>query len=126
MPFSAPPAQRDRKTVLHKPERARVLRWDGGTEAYDPKTRIWTPKAALSEAEPNNRQITKRETFLGRTFGSRPGIYEFLSWKSHADGGHIDLEAAILRRVQLGADTSSNKLAPSMPIPPEALAELAR
>ncbi|WP_164938235.1 tyrosine-type recombinase/integrase [Bradyrhizobium guangzhouense] len=127
LPFEAPPREAGRKIVLHKGQRDRVTRWSGGTEDYDAKTGKWTPiEEGLSLNEENCRQVTYRKMHLGLTFGSRPGVYECLGWEPNEEGGHLDLDAGIFHRVPLGASTASNKLAPSVPIPPQALAEYAR
>jgi hypothetical protein len=126
MPFDAPPREGGRRIVLHKPQRDRAMRWANGTEAYDPATGRWTAQGCISKFEANCRLVVGRKTYLGLTFGSRPGIYEKLAWEPHAGGGHIDLEKRIFHRVALGNETSATKLAPSVPIPPEAAAEFAR
>ncbi|MEY9881225.1 tyrosine-type recombinase/integrase [Bradyrhizobium sp. USDA 329] len=127
LPFEAPPREAGRKIVLHKAQRDRVVRWAGGTEDFNPKTGRWTPReGGLSANEANCRQVTYRKMHLGLTFGSRPGVYECLGWEPNEEGGHLDLDEGIFHRVPLGASTAANKLSPSVPIPPEALAEYAR
>lgn len=127
LPFGLPPSAPGRVRVLKDAEDAIVQRWSTGTEAYDPRTGVWTaPTAPLSVADLRDRALIYRQVYLGKRFGSRSGIYDKLSWEPHADGGHFDLDRAVFHRVPPGAVTAPNKLAPPVAMPEEVVAELRR
>lgn len=126
IPFQRPPEGPGRQRVFSNAEIDKVMRWATGKEAYDKVTNIWTPQDKISKYEQNWRQMLGREFVLGRTIGSRPGIYEGLSWQSNSDAGHIDLGQALFHRLPSGGSAVGRKHAPSVSLPPKLLAELTR
>jgi integrase len=126
LPFEAPKRPGGRQTVVTDAQRDSVKRWRAGTEAWDPATGIWTPVAFISPTEARDRELAYRELYIGLTFGSRPGIYEKLSWEEHDGGGWFDLDGATFHRVPPGTMTASNKLAPAVAVPKDVVAELRR
>jgi integrase len=126
-PYDRRPAAPGRTRVVTTAEKERMLRWGRGTENYDPQTDTWSPpQDDLTEAQLNYRRMVYRKAYLGLKFGSRPGVYEGLSWTPHPEYGHIDLENAVFHRVPVGSVKSKIKRAPAVALPPGALAELRR
>jgi hypothetical protein len=126
VPFRRPPKAPGRERVFTDAECDKVLRWANGTEAYDKVTGTWTEQAKISKYEANWRQMIGREFVLGCPIGSRPGIYEDLSWTPNPDAGHIDLANATFHRLPSGGSAVGRKGAPAVALPPKLLAELGR
>jgi hypothetical protein len=104
-----------------------VKRWSTGEETFVPKKRLWMPPCEdLTATERRDRRLVYRQMYLGMNFGSRSGIYDKLSHEPHDGGGWFDLANAKFHRVPPGAKTYSNKLAPSVDLDPDSVAELAR
>jgi hypothetical protein len=128
LPFDLPPRAPGSVRVLEDFEDAIVQRWSTGNEGYAPETKLWTPPmAALSATQLRDRQVTYRQTYLGKRFGSRSCNYVNLSYgPNDAGGGHFDLDQGIFYRVPPGTRTAPNKLAPPVNLPAEVVAELRR
>ncbi|MGY3449158.1 tyrosine-type recombinase/integrase [Bradyrhizobium sp. USDA 4353] len=127
LPFDAPPSAPGRQRVISAAERNIAMRWAKGREDYDPKTKIWTkPRNDIDDTELRDRQLVYRELYLGYIFGSRPGIYDKLSWQHHDEGGWMDVDGGVFHRVPPGAPTHANKRAPAVDMPPEVIDELRR
>jgi integrase len=126
IPFSRPPKSPGRERVLSDAEYDRILRWADGDEAYDKFTGIFTPQERISAYERNCRLMVGRETRLGRSLGSRPGIYEGQAWEPNSRFGHIDIANATFHRLPSGASAEARKGAPAVALSPKLLAEIKR
>lgn len=126
VPFQRPPKAPGRERVFSNAEIERVLRWTYGTEAYDKVTDTWTQQPKISKYDANWREMIRREFALGLPVGSRPGIYDGLSWEPNALAGHIDLVNATFHRLPSGGSAVGRKGAPSVAMPPKLLGELTR
>jgi hypothetical protein len=127
LPFDLPPAAPGKVKVFSEVEIATIRRWSTGEETFVPKKRLWTPPCEpLTDVERRDRRLVYRQMFLGMNYGSRSGIYEGLSHEPHDDGGFFDLANAKFHRVPPGKEVHSNKLAPSVDLDPDSVAELTR
>jgi integrase len=126
VPFQRPPKAPGRERVLTGAEIDKILRWTNGMEAYDKVTDTWTQQPKISKYDANWREMIRREFALGLAVGSRPGIYDGLSWEPNALAGHIDLGNATFHRLPSGGSAVGRKGAPAVALPPKLLAELTR
>lgn len=126
VPFQRPPKASGRERVLTDAEIDKVLRWANGMEAYDKVTDTWTQQPKISKYDANWREMIRRELALGLPVGSRPGVYDSLSWQPNAFAGHIDLCNATFHRLPSGGSAVGRKGAPAVALPPKLLAELTR
>lgn len=126
IPFARPRKARGRERVLSAEECIRIMRWADGTEAYDKSDGSWVPHDKISQYDANCRLMVGRELRLGLTVGSRPGIYEGLSWRPNGDYGHIDAGQGMFHRLPAGASAEQRKGAPAVKLSPGLLAEVRR
>jgi integrase len=126
IPFNRPPKAPGRTRVIEDFEFDLMLRLADGTEAYDKATGIWTPQESISKYEQNCRLMFGRALRLGRSFGSRPGVYNGLAWEPNPDFGHIDIANETFHRLASGESAEARKGAPAVGLPPKWLAEIQR
>jgi integrase len=126
IPFNRPPKAPGRTRVITDAEFGLMFRLADGTEAYDKATGSWTPQARISKYEQNCRVMFGRALRLGRSFGSRPGVYSGLAWAPNPLYGHIDIANATFHRLASGESAEARKGAPAVALPPKFLAEIQR
>jgi hypothetical protein len=127
LPFDVPPAAPGKVKVLSEVELGTIRRWSTGAERFVPKKRLWLPPCEeMTATERRDRRLVYRQCWLGMNFGSRSGIYDKLSHVPHDEGGWFDLDNAVFLRVPPGTQTHANKLAPSVDLDADSVAELSR